>query len=494
MTSTPGADGASSEGRIGASPPVTASSPATLRSVRSAPDAFAIETVTVEVQGNVGRNVFTPGYPTVAFAPLIVHEPRWPAAAWRTAVRRGPRGGQGIPDHGGDLDRHRGSAGRCRHGLPGRNRGDLSRHRRRHRAHSASEAQRVVDAAGATDPYHMAGPWPTTCAPIPVHLPDGGHPASGPNRDIVDFFLFDPNGQVGYCEYFATTMAVMARTLGLAGPGGRRLRAGRADRGRASTRYREKNAHAWAEVFFPGYGWQIFEATKSDRPRRPRRRLGDRAAARPPRRPAGPRKSASPRSEDLRASSTASNHSTPVRGGSSRRGARRDVDASQRVALAGAASAAPGGRRVEACCEAGIGSASWRRATGSGSGSPSPADRAGRRAAPVGDGLRIRRLAGGADPAAARRDPPDRRRQGLAELLGPIHLVRGDRAPRAGLEPAAAAARCGSPCAAEFGRRPRATALGSADRRRGRPRRPLASARTAAAGSARGRARPASRP
>jgi len=31
--------------------------------------------------------------------------------------------------------------------------------------------------------------------------------------------------------------------------------------------YRESNAHAWAEVYFPGYGWQIFEATKSIEPR-----------------------------------------------------------------------------------------------------------------------------------------------------------------------------------------------------------------------------------
>jgi hypothetical protein len=29
---------------------------------------------------------------------------------------------------------------------------------------------------------------------------------------------------------------------------------------------RDKNAHLWAEVYFPGYGWQIFEATKSVAP------------------------------------------------------------------------------------------------------------------------------------------------------------------------------------------------------------------------------------
>jgi hypothetical protein len=29
----------------------------------------------------------------------------------------------------------------------------------------------------------------------------------------------------------------------------------------------DKNSHAWAELYFPGYGWQIFEATKSINPR-----------------------------------------------------------------------------------------------------------------------------------------------------------------------------------------------------------------------------------
>ena len=37
--------------------------------------AFKIETVTIEVQGGVGRNIFTPGYPTTAFAPVLVHQP-----------------------------------------------------------------------------------------------------------------------------------------------------------------------------------------------------------------------------------------------------------------------------------------------------------------------------------------------------------------------------------------------------------------------------------
>jgi hypothetical protein len=57
-------------------------------------------------------------------------------------------------------------------------------------------------------------------------------------------------------------MAVMARSIGLPA----RLAVGFAPGERLAQgiyQYRERNAHAWAEIYFPGYGWQIFEATKS---------------------------------------------------------------------------------------------------------------------------------------------------------------------------------------------------------------------------------------
>ena len=68
------------------------------------------------------------------------------------------------------------------------------------------------------------------------------------------------------------------------------------------------------------------------------------------------------------------------------------------------------------------------------------ADRAGVGAAAVGDDLRVRRLAGGADSQAAAGDPHHRRRQGLAELLGPRHHRRRDRPHGGRLEAAAVAA------------------------------------------------------
>jgi transglutaminase-like putative cysteine protease len=91
------------------------------------------------------------------------------------------------------------------------------------------------------------------------------------SRDAVDFFLFDQqNGHVGFCEHYATAMVEMARSLGIPA----RLAAGYAPGDRIQSppgaldpsivwQVRRKNAHAWAELYFPGYGWQIFEATKT---------------------------------------------------------------------------------------------------------------------------------------------------------------------------------------------------------------------------------------
>jgi len=230
-----------------------------------APDAFGIETVTVEVQGDVGRNMFTPGYPTTAFAPLLVHEPGGlpllGALQSGVALQEG-KGYQITAAISTATEAMLAGAGTA---YPPEivstytsTKGVTQR--------TADEARRVVNAAGATDPYHKARALADYLRTDPrfsyrtvAALP------SDPNRDLVDFFLFDPLGQVGYCEYFATTMAVMARTVGLPArvavgyAPGEKLKAGIYE-------YRNRNAHAWAEIYFPGYGWQIFEATKSIAP------------------------------------------------------------------------------------------------------------------------------------------------------------------------------------------------------------------------------------
>ena len=78
------------------------------------------------------------------------------------------------------------------------------------------------------------------------------------NRDVADYFLFDL--QRGYCDYYATTMVVMARAVGVPA----RLAMGYAQGEETAPgvfTVTEANAHAWVEVFFPGYGWVNFEPT-----------------------------------------------------------------------------------------------------------------------------------------------------------------------------------------------------------------------------------------
>jgi transglutaminase-like putative cysteine protease len=84
-------------------------------------------------------------------------------------------------------------------------------------------------------------------------------PAPPTDRDVVDAFLFEM--QEGYCDYYASAMVVMARSVGLPA----RLAAGYATGayGPETGRYyvTEADAHSWPEIYFPDYGWIPFEPT-----------------------------------------------------------------------------------------------------------------------------------------------------------------------------------------------------------------------------------------
>lgn len=84
-------------------------------------------------------------------------------------------------------------------------------------------------------------------------------PAPPADRDTVDYLLF--TSKQGYCEYYSTAMAVMLRTLGIPAREVTGLFSGAYDNNYAGYLYRESNAHAWVEAYFPGYGWIPFEPT-----------------------------------------------------------------------------------------------------------------------------------------------------------------------------------------------------------------------------------------
>ncbi len=79
------------------------------------------------------------------------------------------------------------------------------------------------------------------------------------DRDVVDWFLFDL--QQGYCDYYATSMVVLARSLGIPA----RLAVGYApgdfDAEHEQWTVSEASAHSWPELYFSGVGWIPFEPT-----------------------------------------------------------------------------------------------------------------------------------------------------------------------------------------------------------------------------------------
>ncbi len=82
--------------------------------------------------------------------------------------------------------------------------------------------------------------------------------ASG--REPLSDFLF--NIREGHCEYFATAMAIMLRTQGIATRVVNGFHGGEFNDAAGVTIVRQRNAHAWVEVYFPGEdAWVSFDPT-----------------------------------------------------------------------------------------------------------------------------------------------------------------------------------------------------------------------------------------
>lgn len=84
----------------------------------------------------------------------------------------------------------------------------------------------------------------------------------GIGGDAFESFLDDqaPDGRVGYCEQFASAMAVMARMVGIPS----RVAVGFLapdDLGNGNYQFTTDDLHAWPELFFQGAGWVGFEPT-----------------------------------------------------------------------------------------------------------------------------------------------------------------------------------------------------------------------------------------
>jgi transglutaminase-like putative cysteine protease len=77
--------------------------------------------------------------------------------------------------------------------------------------------------------------------------------------DTVDEFLF--GNRVGFCEQISTSLAVMLRSLGIPAREAVGFIPGSYNPITDLYQVRADDAHAWVQVWFPGFGWQDFDPT-----------------------------------------------------------------------------------------------------------------------------------------------------------------------------------------------------------------------------------------
>jgi hypothetical protein len=80
-----------------------------------------------------------------------------------------------------------------------------------------------------------------------------------PGGDPLAHFLFD--SKAGHCEYFATAMTVMLRTLGIPSREVNGFLPGEYNDVGGDYIVRASDAHSWVEAYFPGTGWLTFDPT-----------------------------------------------------------------------------------------------------------------------------------------------------------------------------------------------------------------------------------------
>ncbi len=85
---------------------------------------------------------------------------------------------------------------------------------------------------------------------VDIHLPA--------NQEAVSWFLFN-SGNKGFCNYFSTSMSVMARLLGIPSRVVAGYTSGQPDAKNHDQVIYGTNAHSWTQIYFAGYGWINFE-------------------------------------------------------------------------------------------------------------------------------------------------------------------------------------------------------------------------------------------
>ncbi len=118
-------------------------------------------------------------------------------------------------------------------------------------------ADTIVSQANATNPYDAA-------MAIETYLRNNytytlTPPKTPPGADPLWYFLF--KSKASYCEFFASAMGDMLRSIGIPTRLVNGFGPGAYDSSTQSFVVRGEDAHTWVESYFPGYGWISFEPT-----------------------------------------------------------------------------------------------------------------------------------------------------------------------------------------------------------------------------------------
>ncbi|HNO94199.1 MAG TPA: transglutaminaseTgpA domain-containing protein [Anaerolineales bacterium] len=87
-----------------------------------------------------------------------------------------------------------------------------------------------------------------------------------PNEDVdpLEYVLFD--AKRAFCNYYATAQVLMLRSVGIPARLAVGYAQGQPNIQKSLYAVREKDLHAWPEVYFPEYGWIEFEPTTNQQP------------------------------------------------------------------------------------------------------------------------------------------------------------------------------------------------------------------------------------
>jgi transglutaminase-like putative cysteine protease len=112
-------------------------------------------------------------------------------------------------------------------------------------------------AAGAATPYDQMVALETHLHDFTYSTQNGDVPS---DQDAVVWFL---RNKKGFCTFFASTMALMARSLGMPARIVSGVSTGEFDPSQRNYVVKGLQLHVWTQVYFAGYGWINFEPTAS---------------------------------------------------------------------------------------------------------------------------------------------------------------------------------------------------------------------------------------